>query len=125
MTTENTKPNHCDFCGASKETVKKLVVGDGVAICSECVELCQNLIDDDTTIENSAEPEYDPESIKDFLDQHIIGQDDAKMVLSVAIANHYKRIHNPPQNIQIQKGNVLIVGPTGSGKTLLAKTAAK
>jgi ATP-dependent Clp protease ATP-binding subunit ClpX len=71
------------------------------------------------------EPRYDPETIKEFLDKHIIGQDSAKMVLSVAIANHYKRINNPPKDLDIQKGNVLLVGPTGSGKTLLAKTVAK
>lgn len=118
--------NYCSFCGSSKESVKKLIVGEKVAICSDCVELCQDLILDDSTIAKE-EPtvDYDPESIKEFLDQHIIGQNDAKTVLSVAIANHYKRINHPPKDLEIQKGNVLIVGPTGSGKTLLAKTAAK
>lgn len=118
--------NHCSFCGSSKETVKKLIVGDNVAICSDCVSLCEELIQDDSSVNKEVtEPDYYPESIKTYLDEHIIGQDDAKMVLSVAISNHYKRINNPPKNLEIQKGNVLIVGPTGSGKTLLAKTAAK
>lgn len=123
--TEEIKPiNHCSFCGSSKESVKKLVVGENVSICSECIELCQDLIEDEVA-EPTTEPTYDPQSIKEFLDDHIIGQEDAKIVLSVAIANHYKRINHPPKNLEIQKGNVLIVGPTGSGKTLLAKTAAK
>ena len=123
---EDSKLNHCSFCGNSKEAVKKLVVGDNVAICSDCVDLCRELITDETQdVKESLEPEYDAQSIKQFLDDHVIGQDDAKMVISVAIANHYKRINNPPKDLEIQKGNVLIVGPTGSGKTLLAKTAAK
>ena len=129
MLEESTKINHCSFCRASKESVKKLVVGENVAICSDCIELCQDLIieefNDPEETENKKEVEYDPQSIKEYLDEHIIGQDDAKVVLSVAIANHYKRINHPPKDIEIQKGNVLIVGPTGSGKTLLAKTAAK
>jgi ATP-dependent Clp protease ATP-binding subunit ClpX len=126
MTEETKQINHCSFCGAHKDGVKKLVVGGTVAICSDCVELCQDLIIDEISEHNDdTQPEFDPESIKDYLDQHVIGQDDAKMVLSVAIANHYKRINNPPKDLEIQKGNVLIVGPTGSGKTLLAKTAAK
>jgi ATP-dependent Clp protease ATP-binding subunit ClpX len=124
--TEETKLKHCSFCGNSKEAVKKLVVGENVAICSDCVELCQDLITDEVgDTKEELQPEYDAETIKKFLDEHVIGQDSAKMVMSVAIANHYKRITNPPKNLEIQKGNVLIVGPTGSGKTLLAKTAAK
>jgi ATP-dependent Clp protease ATP-binding subunit ClpX len=124
MNEESNILTHCSFCGNSKEIVKKLIVGENVAICSDCVELCEDLINDESS-EPHHEPEFDPISIKQHLDEHIIGQDDAKIVLSVAIANHYKRINNPPKNLEIQKGNVLIVGPTGSGKTLLAKTAAK
>lgn len=124
MTEENKQLTHCSFCGTSKEAVKKLIVGESVAICSDCVELCQELIVDEAK-DPHKEPQYDPESIKEYLDQHIVGQDGAKIVLSVAITNHYKRINRPPKDLEIQKGNVLLVGPTGSGKTLLAKTAAK
>jgi ATP-dependent Clp protease ATP-binding subunit ClpX len=123
--TDEKQLNYCSFCGASKEAVKKLVVGENAAICSDCIELCGDLVEDETIESSSDEPVYDPEAIKEFLDQHVIGQDDAKVVLSVAIANHYKRINHPPKDIEIQKGNVLVIGPTGSGKTLLAKTAAK
>ena len=124
--TEDIKLNHCSFCGTGKEQVEKLIVGDNVAICSTCVELCQELIVDETAeVASIPVSEYDPETIKAHLDQHVIGQDDAKVVLSVAIYNHYKRITHPSKDIEIQKGNVLIVGPTGSGKTLLAKTVAK
>jgi ATP-dependent Clp protease ATP-binding subunit ClpX len=127
MTTE-TKLNHCTFCGKHKDKVKKLIVSEDVAICNECVDLCSKLMTDEEnekleSIEHNVS--YDPESIKEFLDQHIIGQDSAKSVLSVAIANHYKRINKPPKDLEISKGNVLLVGPTGSGKTLLAKTVAK
>ena len=122
---EDTKTNHCSFCGNSKEIVKKLIVGENVAICSDCVELCQELIVDEAQEEPKQNTDYDPESIYEYLNEHVIGQDDAKKVLSVAISNHYKRINSPPKDLEIQKGNVLIVGPTGSGKTLLAKTAAK
>lgn len=123
---EETNLNHCSFCGNSKEAVKKLVVGDKVAICSDCVELCQQLINDEQKDIDPAElPQYDPEVICQYLNERVIGQDDAKKVLSVAISNHYKRITNPPKDLEIQKGNVLIIGPTGSGKTLLAKTAAQ
>jgi ATP-dependent Clp protease ATP-binding subunit ClpX len=123
----DTKLNHCSFCGNHKDVVKKLIVSESVAICSDCIDLCNQLIVDDVSEIEPKEHEvvYDPESIKDYLDNHIIGQDNAKMVLSVAIANHYKRINKPPKDLEISKGNVLLIGPTGSGKTLLAKTVAK
>lgn len=127
MSTEN-KLNHCSFCGNHKDIVKKLIVGDDVAICSDCIELCTNLIEEDIVKDPEVKkenPKYDPSSIKEYLDMHVIGQDSAKAVLSVAIANHYKRITHPPKDLEISKGNVLIIGPTGSGKTLLAKTVAK
>ena len=121
----DTKLSHCSFCGNHKDSVTKLIVGEDAAICSDCVELCDSLIADDSAIVSKEEILYDPESIKAFLDDHIIGQTQAKMVLSVAIANHYKRVNHPPKHLDITKGNVLLIGPTGSGKTLLAKTVAK
>jgi len=128
MTTE-TKLSYCSFCETHKDKVKKLIVGDNVAICSDCIELCTNLIEDDSLIADTKTKEenvkYDPSSIKEYLDKHVVGQDSAKTVLSVAIANHYKRITYPPKDLEIAKGNVLLIGPTGSGKTLLAKTVAK
>lgn len=121
--------NRCSFCNNHKDVVKKLIVSSDVAICDECIELCHSLVVNDVKPED-VEPKkkshiYDPMQIKEYLDEHVVGQNKAKEILSVAIANHYKRIYNPPTNLEIQKGNVLLIGPTGCGKTLLAKTAAK
>ena len=127
MTNEN-KLEHCSFCSSHKDKVLKLIVSEDVAICSDCITLCTQLLEDENVTEPEVKKEeitHDPSSIKDYLDQHVIGQSGAKTVLSVAIANHYKRITHPPKNLEIHKGNVLIIGPTGSGKTLLAKTVAR
>lgn len=122
------KLQHCSFCGSPKEKVSKLIVGEDVAICSACIELCNDLIVDDQLSDktrNEDAAKFDAYSIKDHLDQLVIGQDMAKIVLSVAVSNHYKRVNNPPKDLEIQKGNVLLIGPTGSGKTLLARSVAK
>lgn len=117
----------CSFCNKHKDEVKKLIVGDTVAICNECVSLCDNLLQDpsegpiSTTTPTS--DRYDPRELKQFLDRFIIGQHNAKIVLAVSVVNHYKRLRRTSGDFN--KANVLMIGPTGSGKTLLAKIVAK
>ena len=122
----------CSFCSKSRKDTKKMIVGAGkTAICNECVNLCNEILDEDSVKSNkeklrSGEHELlNPVKIKEHLDQYVIGQDSAKTVLSVAVANHYKRIVMPPEGFELDKSNVLILGATGSGKTLLARTIAE
>jgi ATP-dependent Clp protease ATP-binding subunit ClpX len=121
---------HCSFCGKSQDEVKKLIAGPMVYICDECIELCNEIIQEEAKRERF---EYiktsipKPHEIRRILDEYVIGQDFAKKVLSVAVYNHYKRIESKTtfDDVEIQKSNILLVGPTGSGKTLLAQTLAK
>ena len=119
--------DNCSFCGKHKDSVTKLIVGNEVSICNECVDLCQTLLKDELPEKSKeiTDDTLDPRAIKDHLDNYVIGQDHAKMVLSVAIANHYKRIANADPDVEIEKANILMLGPTGSGKTLLARTVAR
>ena len=121
---------HCSFCGKSQDEVKKLIAGPMVYICDECIELCNEIIQDEAKKERfdyikTSIPK--PHEIRRLLDEYVIGQDFAKKVLSVAVYNHYKRIESKAtfDDVEIQKSNILLIGPTGSGKTLLAQTLAK
>jgi ATP-dependent Clp protease ATP-binding subunit ClpX len=116
----------CDFCGKSKEDVEKLIVGEHAAICNDCVDLCVDILKDEKikTFPNEAKL-LNPVNIKDYLDQYVVGQDDAKIALSVAVSQHYKRINNPSKDIELEKTNVLMLGPTGCGKTMMARKIAE
>jgi len=132
MTTKAKAPYRCSFCGKSQEQVRKLIAGQGVYICDECINLCQEIIDEEMAEAPRASrtpppPLPSPRKIKEALDQYVISQDAAKKVLSVAVYNHYKRVNagSAVDDVELGKSNVLLVGPTGSGKTLLAQTLAR
>ncbi len=119
----------CSFCGKSQDEVKKLIAGPSVYICDECIQLCNEIIAEEYSQENEQEARQllKPSEIKETLDQYVIEQEKAKKVLSVAVHNHYKRINTKADagGVEIEKSNILLIGPTGSGKTLLAQTLAK
>ena len=122
----------CSFCNKSRKDVTKMIVGAAkTSICNECVKLCVEILEEDV-VKSRKEKLYagdkdilNPVLIKEHLDQYVIGQDQAKTVLSVAVSNHYKRITNPPVDFELDKSNVIVLGATGAGKTLMARTIAK
>lgn len=127
---ENKKNLNCSFCGKRQDQVAKLIAGPEVFICNDCVQLCADILTEDETaatklaMKDGTIPS--PRQIKEFLDQYVIGQDGAKMVMSVAVHNHYKRLANPiVDDVELEKSNIMLLGPTGSGKTLMAKSIAR
>lgn len=134
MAGKNIEKIRCSFCGKTQDQVRKLIAGPGGAyICDECVDICAEIIEEEFEDEPAAQPKDDfeinlqkPKKLKEFLDDYVIGQDEAKKVLSVAVYNHYKRITSEQEiDVELQKSNILMLGPTGSGKTLLAQTLAR
>ena len=128
---EKNKELHCSFCGKSENQVHRMIQGPGVRICDECVQLCMSILEDDYS--PAAENKFEapdrlptPREIKAVLDEYVIGQEAAKIALSVSVYNHYKRIfYGGGEDVELQKSNILMIGPTGSGKTLFAQTLAR
>ena len=136
ITNKITGEIRCSFCNKTQDQVRKLIAGPGgVYICDECVDICADIIEEEFEDENEPQREEQeihllkPQEIKEFLDEYVIGQEEAKKVLSVAVYNHYKRVTAPetdsPDDVELQKSNIIMIGPTGSGKTYLAQTLAK
>ncbi|MDY2608434.1 MAG: ATP-dependent Clp protease ATP-binding subunit ClpX, partial [Lachnospiraceae bacterium] len=129
---KNNEESRCSFCGKPESKARKLIAGpSGVFICDECIEICNDIMMEEMTYETDDDVDFDinlykPQEIKEFLDEYVIGQEEAKKVLSVAVYNHYKRVLSGRDlGVEIQKSNILMLGPTGSGKTYLAQTLAK
>ena len=127
---DDKKQVKCSFCGKTQEQVNRIVAGPGVYICNECIELCSEIIEEeyeDISVEQPLDEIPKPREIKKILDEYVVGQEKAKRTLSVAVYNHYKRIRSqgPRLDLELQKSNILLMGPTGCGKTYLAQTLAK
>lgn len=129
MTTDKTKIYNCDFCGKKRDEVAKLIVGTDSAICNECIDLCTNILKEEKVEKINKKTGFDfkklsPVDIRKELDNHVIGQEDAKITMSVGVSQHFKKLLNPTEDLKLDKTNIMLMGPTGSGKTLMAQTIA-